>query len=366
MTPRRPTLKPGAASALSITRPRGKQRWCMACRPRFERDAARRSGRTACVPPPRAPPARRSRATPRPPRGRNRRPAPKQLRGRGYRQAPATRSPRMRSAPSRPARRRIVAARSASIIACRAISRPACRTATATGTPLACNASRGFVERGALPGRQEPGQTGRHLLDRRPVFRDHVSHSPIAAHRDEAYGFAKGEFFQVSIEIELHTAGDLAVERIELAATPARGRRFHAWRDRPRPARAAPGRVSASSRMMMSGPPELTIVLVMARRDDLARQGVGGDVVAVALAQQRREIGEQPRGLSSVGNAARQQVGVERDLGPAQQHGKLRPRQALAGRGALRELRARWQRLELAVDQAALLEVPRQPDVSAS
>ena len=91
-------------------------------------------------------------------------------------------------------------------------------------------------------------------------------------------------------------------------------------------------RVSPASRTAMAGPPRLTTALVrpsaMISRRRLWLVDAGGE----ALAQQRREIaGEPALELRLVGHPALQEVVLQGDLGVAQQHRQLRPRQAAPG-----------------------------------
>ena len=79
--------------------------------------------------------------------------------------------------------------------------------------------------------------------------------------------------------------------------------------------------------------------------------------LAVLLADRRREIAQEivdQRRI--VGQVAGQELVVERQLRVGEQHGKLGPRQALAGRRAALDLLVVGQELDGAVEPARLLE----------
>ena len=91
--------------------------------------------------------------------------------------------------------------------------------------------------------------------------------------------------------------------------------------------------------------------------DDLPAQRVVPDLGLEALPDGAREVGHQVEvEVRVVGQVGGQQLVGEHDLGPGQQHRQLRHAQALAAVEAAAHLTGRRETLELAVEEAVLLE----------
>ena len=107
---------------------------------------------------------------------------------------------------------------------------------------------------------------------------------------------------------------------------------------RPYATSAGVRRVSSASRTAIAGPPRLTMALVRQVAMISRRRRCAGDVAGEALAQQLAGSRRRASGSSSgsSGTVLASRSCSQRDLGVAQQHGQLRPRQARARRGALR------------------------------
>ena len=140
------------------------------------------------------------------------------------------------------------------------------------------------------------------------------------------------------VELELHLAGDLAVERVDLLVerrhVVAVAHRGEGEGDRRRRRAGLIGDPHHERR-----PAAVDHRVGKLRRDDLAPQPVLLQRVGEFLRDQLREIAaELAAEIGIVRHVGIEQIGVERELGVGQQHRQLRPRQRLLAADALGEL----------------------------
>ena len=164
------------------------------------------------------------------------------------------------------------------------------------------------------------------------------------------------ELLRGAIEAELGLAGDLGVERVDLAVEGDEIEGIAC----DRVSRGDGRRVGAGQRRQNrdeSRPAAVDDRVGELRRDDLAPQLVAGDRVRICLAQRLREIADEFAGeIGIVRHRGFEQRVVQRELGIGQEHGEFRPGQAFAALLALGELGVARQVLDRAVEFSVLLQ----------